>query len=56
MNLLIPSGYGLSECSPAVMYQHPDDGSFVGTVGKLFSGTYDKSFITNSRIYHGYDY
>jgi acyl-CoA synthetase (AMP-forming)/AMP-acid ligase II len=38
-------GYGLSECSPAVTVQHPNDGEFVGTVGKLFSGTYDTSFI-----------
>ncbi len=45
MNALTQPGYGLSECSPAVTYQHPNDGAFVGTVGKLMSGTYDKFSI-----------
>lgn len=32
-------GYGLSECSPGVTFQHENDEASVGTVGKLFSGT-----------------
>jgi len=45
--MLIELGYGLSECSPAVTYQHPNDGAFVGTVGKLFSGTYEAPITAN---------
>lgn len=32
-------GYGLSECSPGVTFQHSNDESSVGTVGRIFSGT-----------------
>ncbi|KAK5044471.1 hypothetical protein LTR84_010752 [Exophiala bonariae] len=35
----ILQGYGLSECSPTVMYQHESDENYVGTAGKLLSGT-----------------
>jgi acyl-CoA synthetase (AMP-forming)/AMP-acid ligase II len=35
----ILQGYGLSECSPTVMYQHEADDHHVGTAGKLVSGT-----------------
>jgi 4-coumarate--CoA ligase len=32
-------GYGLSECSPGVTFQHSNDESSVGTVGRIFAGT-----------------
>lgn len=35
----ILQGYGLSECSPTVMYQHEIDDQYVGTAGKLISNT-----------------
>jgi len=34
-----------------VTYQHPNDGHCVGTIGKLFSGTYDKSFLPSLCVY-----
>ncbi len=32
-------GYGLTECSPSVLHQHDTDEDYVGTVGKVLSGT-----------------
>lgn len=32
-------GYGMSECSPTVMHQRETDEDFVGSAGKLISGT-----------------
>ncbi|KAF2741498.1 amp dependent CoA ligase [Polyplosphaeria fusca] len=36
---IIIQGYGMSECSPSVMFQPENDEEFVGTCGKLMSST-----------------